>query len=287
MKYETLIWSGCSHSFGSAFIEENIQIGADLTKEPVIWHHKKLKEDFPNINNLQEAIDAIKERAYPNQVGKKLGFKNTYNLSVQGKGIESQLRKVSSFIIENEDKIDMSKVVFCYQMPSLCRVEIFDTGNPNKFTYYAFNFQHIMENNNQFANDFFDRHFDFDYYTAKFLMYLYEYKGFLKSKGITFLPFEFYSGEPDWNKMYVYLRDETYIQKNMNNFTNWTHHNIDFPERKLLVEKIGFWINDFNFPTPAETLKTGGYHNDGHWSPKGHDAIAKNFSEQLKEKLCL
>ena len=78
-----------------------------------------------------------------------MGFENTYNLSIPGKGIESQFRKVTSFIINNEDTIDFTKAVFCYQLPAFNRVEILNTTNNNKnrIDFLNYNFQTLEENN--------------------------------------------------------------------------------------------------------------------------------------------
>ena len=293
MKYETLIFSGCSHSFGSGMMNEDfnelIKEYGSLKNAPVEWCNPKCYEDFPNVVSVDDATEAIKQRAYPHQIGKQLGFKNTYNLSVQGGGIEIQLRNVSSFIIENENKIDFSKSVFCYQLPSLTRIEILKNANElnlDKFSWMNFNFSHLSDNE-EYGLDFFIRHFDFDFYIAKFLMYLYEYKGFLNSKGIEFLPFEFI---PDgimknMNKLFPYQREESVIQKIMNYRQPWTHYRTTFPTREELINKIEFWEPNFQLLGLPETLKSEGYCNDNHWSPKGHDRIAKALSIELKQKL--
>ena len=145
-KINTLLWSGCSLSFGSGIIDEwgdlgNRVLGNRQDKPdkrqpgwevlstgeidnsvPVFWASEKFKEKYPEIKTQQEAMDFVKEMSYPMQVGKNLGIENTYNLSIPGRGVESQLRVVSSFIINNQDKIDFTKCVFCYQIPSLVRV---------------------------------------------------------------------------------------------------------------------------------------------------------------------
>lgn len=286
MKYETLIWSGCSHSFGSGMMNESKR-----PDELVEWFHPKLYEEFPNVVTVEDAREAIKNRAYPNQIGKKLGFKNIYNLSVQGVGIEPQLRKVSSFIIEKEDTLDFTKAVFCYQLPAFNRIEILKNEESGKFNkdglgYMTFNFQ-ILSENNEWGKDFFIRHFDFDFYVAKFLMYLYEYKGFLESKGITFLPFLLYPGNfiSKYKNVFPYQRDEDVIIHTINKKAEWAHHEQKFPSRKTLLEKIGFWQQDYHFPNIPTTLKDEGYCNDNHFSPKGHDAVAENLTPYLKKQL--
>ena len=290
MKYKTLIWSGCSHSFGSGMFSENNHGNDNLDKKPVEWCNPKCYEDFPNVVSVSDAMREVAKRAYPNQIGELMGFENTYNLSVPGKGIETQFRKVTSFILQNEDTIDFSKAVFCYQIPALNRVEILDMRNDKGIIDFAnHNFQTISENDELIKN-YFINHFDFDYYVAKFLMYLYEYKGFVESKGITFLPFHFIDGKVgDDENVYKYIKSEEYMmgRSGMNKGREWEQVDVRFPERKKLIEKIQHldltgWQNN---PNKVETLKSEGYCDDNHWSPRGHDVLAKNLIPIIKKRL--
>lgn len=291
MKYKTLLWSGCSHSFGSGMLGSST--ADDMRNEPVVWNHPKLYDDFPNVVTTADAMKAIEERAYPHQIGKKLGFENIYNFSIPGTGIEPQLRKVTSFIVNNEDTIDFTKAVFCYQIPVFNRTEILDMRDSDSTIKFAhFNFQNIedVDNGDDFSKNYYLNHFDFDYYMAKFLMYLYEYKGFIESKGMVFLPFQF-MGQDTVTKLYdivyPYIKPEEYMTSGnaMNISRSWQHMDVNFPNRKTLVKKIQHWDVIFNQPEPVNTLIGEGYNDDYHWSPKGHDAIANNLAPKLKEKL--
>jgi hypothetical protein len=292
MKYKTLIWSGCSHSYGSGIFQENgHKLDEDLETKPVEWSSPKCYDDFPNVVSVADAMREVALRAYPMQIGKKMGFENTYNLSVPGHGIETQFRKVTSFIIENEDKIDFSKAVFCYQIPAFNRVEVLDSRNSDSLFFSVYNFQ-VIEENGDFAKNYYLNHFDFDYYVAKFLMYLYEYKGFIESKGIKFLPFQFYEGKSineAYDKLYPYIKSEEIItgKNGMNRGRGWEQIDVRFPNRKTIVEKIQHWDIKWRTPLQPGTLASEGYCNDGHWSPKGHDVLADNLIPQLKEKLGL
>jgi hypothetical protein len=142
----------------------------------------------------------------------------------------------------------------------------------------------------ELIKNYFINHFDFDYYVAKFLMYLYEYKGFVESKGITFLPFHFIDGKvEDDENIYKYIKSEEYMtgRSGMNKGREWEQVDVRFPERKKLIEKIQHldltgWQNN---PNKVETLKSEGYCNDNHWSPRGHDALAKNLIPIIKKRL--
>jgi hypothetical protein len=285
MKFQTLIWSGCSHSYPTGFYEEVYDKKIDLTKEPVNWATPSYSAEFPNVKTIKEAEFATIEKAHPHLIGKALGFKNIHNLSLPGTGIEAQLRKVSSFIIENEDKIDFTKCLFIYQIPALTRIDLLKNPQPD----YGFNFYNSSMREEKLGQEFILNYFDFDYYVAKYLMYLYEYKGFLESKGITFIPFEnVYEShfESEITNMYPYERDESVVVKTLNNRSNWTTEYINFPKRTELVKKIGIWSwQESDCKTPIPTFKSEGISGDNHYSLKGHAIFAERFIPKLKSKL--
>jgi hypothetical protein len=285
MKYETLIWSGCSHSYPTGFYHEHYAKHIDLNIQPIQWTHPSIEQEFPNIKTVREAQFATMEKAHPHLIGRALGFKNIHNLSLPGTGIEAQLRKVSSFIIQNENKIDFKKTLFIYQIPALSRIDLLK--NPQ--LSYNFNFYNSSMREEPLGQQFILNYYDFDYYVAKFLMYLYEYKGFLESKGITFLPFENICEEDFEEQMYEvykYERDENDVVNSLNQRSNWTTEDINFPTRKELVDKIGIWTwNDRKTGTDIPTFKSEGINDDSHYSLNGHKAFAERFIPKLKNKL--
>ena len=274
MKYETMIWSGCSMTMGNGMIEDNPP--KDLIKsDSVIWKHPKFYELFPDVKTYGEAMEAVKQTTYPMLLGKKLGLK-TYNLAVGGSGIEVQLKALTSFLLNT--KIDYSKTLFCYQIPELSRVEILNNldkpkAEMDKFTFHPFNYNIIEDNPN--LQYFFLNHFDFDYYTAKHLMRLVEYKGFLKSKGIDSMFF----GEIEQFK-YEEKTDE-FMQNNMLNFNPWSHEDVKFPSWKSLMKELDIKNPPFN--NKIKTLRDDGYGNDGHYSPNGHKQLAEIYERFLKD----
>lgn len=279
MRYETLIWSGCSHSYPTGFYHEQYSKEVDLNIEPVKWVTPSYADEFPNIHNIKDAQEATIQKAHPHLIGKALGFKNIHNLSLPGTGIEAQLRKVSSFIIENEEKIDFTKCLFIYQIPALSRIDLLKMGGESdKFNFY--NSSMIEE---PLGHQFILNHYDFDYYIAKYLMYLYEYKGFLESKGIEFLPFENIR-EEEILKPYTYQKNEEVITDTLNVRSNWTTENVKFPKREKLIEKIGIWAWK-KIDEVIPTFKSEGINEDNHYSLKGHIVFAEKFTNALKTKL--
>ena len=185
MLIETMIWSGCSIPFGTGMVyEANQQVN-----EAVEWWHPKFYEVFPDVKTIGQAREAVNQISYPIQLGKRLGM-DTYNLSISGFGIESQLRTVSSFILNNKDKIDYTKTMFCYQIPELSRVELLNyprhkLSGIEQSKFFEFS-------GTALPKDFLLKHFHVDFYTAKYLMKLVEYRGFLESRGIKVFFFDMY-----------------------------------------------------------------------------------------------
>jgi hypothetical protein len=284
MKYETLIWSGCSHSYPNGFYYEHYNKQTNLNIEPVKWLHPSYETEFSNVKTVREAQFATMEKAHPHLIGRALGFKNIHNLSLPGTGIEAQLRKVSSFIIQNENKIDFKKTLFIYQIPALSRIDLIK----NTENFHQLNFYNSSMIEEPLGKQFILNHFDFDYYIAKYLMYLYEYKGFLQSKGITFLPFENLN-EEDWEKeiyqVYKYEKEESLIVNNLNERSNWTTEDVKFPTREKLVKEIGIWPWRERIMQVIPTFKSEGINDDSHYSLNGHKLFAEYFIPRLKSKL--
>ena len=270
-----MIWSGCSMTMGYGIIEDNPDNGKVKKDNPVQWTHPKFYELFPDVKTYGEAMEAVKQTTYPMQLGKKLGLK-TYNLAVGGSGIEVQLKALTSFLLNT--KIDYSKTLFCYQIPQLSRVELLNNldkpkAEMDKFTFHPFN-GYLIDSTPDLKN-FFINHFDFDYYTAKHLMRLVEYKGFLKSKGIDSIFF----GEINQFK-YEEKTDE-FMQNNMLNFNPWSHEDVKFPSWKALIKEL-----DMKNPSKGyeiTTLKQDGYGDDMHYSPNGHRQLAEIYERFLKD----
>jgi hypothetical protein len=285
MLSETMIWSGCSIPFGSGMISNdwlgptnNVSIVADVEsydrmEDPVVWSHPKFYELFPDVKTHGESIEVVKQISYPMQLGKRLGM-DTYNLSIPGFGIESQLRTVSSFILNNKDKIDYTKTMFCYQIPSLSRVELLNYSE-HKLSGIkqskSFSFSGTT-----LPKDFLLKHFHVDFYTAKYLMKMVEYRGFLESRGIKVFFFDMFKRTIDRN-WYVSKSDQFMIN-NMLSFTN-----LKFPSQKSILKELD--IQSIVDADDIETLAEAGFNDDSHFSPKGHTQVADIYEKFLREKL--
>ena len=278
MSIETMIWSGCSIPFGSGMIN-NDWLGPnynekgiadvesyDRMEDPVVWSHPKFYDLFPDVKTHGESIEVVSQISYPMQLGKRLEI-DTYNLSIPGFGIESQFRTASSFILNNKDKIDYTKTMFCYDIPALSRVELL--LNDKKQGNFLFN-------STTLPKDFLLNYFQVDYYTAKYLMKMVEYKGFLESKGIKVFFFDMVKRDIDRN-WYVSKSDQFMIN-NMLSFTN-----LKFPSQKSILKELD--IQSIVNAGDIETLAEAGFNSDSHFSPKGHTQVADKYEKFLREKL--
>ncbi len=280
-------------TYGNGMIDERGKTTEELySDKKVEWLHPKFLETFPDVKTMKQGCEAVKQISYPMQVGKKLGL-DTNNLAVGGYGVESQLRKISSFLIKNKNKIDCTKTIVCYQIPALSRVELLNNldihGEP-RFHFYPFQ---ISRGKNVSLHPrlehFFKYNFDFDFYIAKYLMQLVEYRGFLESKGILFLPHNM------TEESFPYERGDEYIEKNMLNFNQWNHVKVDFPNRKSLFKELKLWKEpDFEIDQnkdpgkkyyKALTLIDCDYNEDFHYSPEGHTILAEVYAKHLKDFL--
>ena len=276
MSIETMIWSGCSIPFGSGMISNdwlgptnNVSIVADVESydRPVVWSHPKFYELFPDVKTYGESIEVVSQISYPMQLGKRLEI-DTYNLSIPGFGIESQFRTVSSFILNNKDKIDYTKTMFCYDIPALSRVELL--LNDKKQGNFRFN-------STPLPKDFLLNYFQVDYYVAKYLMKMVEYKGFLESKGIKVFFFNMCKRSEGDQHWYVSKSDQFMIN-NMLSFTN-----LKFPSQKSILKELD--IQSIVEAGDIETLAEAGFNSDSHFSPKGHTQVADIYEKFLREKL--
>ena len=279
MSIETMIWSGCSIPFGSGMIN-NDWLGPnynekgiadvesyDRMEDPVVWSHPKFYDLFPDVKTHGESIEVVSQISYPMQLGKRLEI-DTYNLSIPGFGIESQFRTVSSFILNNKDKIDYTKTMFCYDIPALSRVELL--LNDKKQGNFRFN-------STPLPKDFLLNYFQVDYYVAKYLMKMVEYKGFLESKGIKVFFFNMCKRSEGDQHWYVSKSDQFMIN-NMLSFTN-----LKFPSQKSILKELD--IQSIVNAGDIETLAEAGFNSDSHFSPKGHTQVADIYEKFLREKL--
>lgn len=251
MIIENLIWSGCSLSFGSGFIDER---NADVN---VKWLSEKLNKSF--INTTIEAREWVKQISFPYQFGKKLGCKNIHNLSIHGFGIEPQLRKTLSFLINEKPPFD--KTLIGIQIPNLSRIEIIDnTITPFKWLYPS---AIINSPHKGIGYHFMTENYNLIFHQIKMIFELWKFKQILENLNYKSIFIEF--------GCYDRIRDLDYkIDMNINEPNIWNHESVEFPNIENLISYLNVLTINNNF----STFKSEGINEDLHFSEKGHTEIS-------------
>lgn len=251
MKINNLIWGGCSLSFGSGFLDET-----NYTNK-VKWTSDKLFQ--PHIKTIDDAKDWVKNISFPYQLGKKMGIENISNLSIHGYGVEPQLRKLLSFIINTQPSI--SDTLIGFQIPNLSRIEIIDnTHNPFKWL----NMASVLHSEQMGVGyTFFKENYNLTFHQIKMIFEIWKFKKILDGMGYNTIFIEF--------ACYDSIKSINYeCDVNINELNNWTHENVNFPNIFNLIE----YINVLSITETFDTFKSEGINDDLHFSQNGHSQIS-------------
>lgn len=286
MKPNHIIWSGCSFTFGSGFISEDDQDMKSEDDKPKFMH--PLLEKKYSWGSVREAKQRVKEISYPHQVGKELGV-TSYNLAIQGFGIDSHIQKVTSFILENKHNIDFESgdAIVMFQVSHFSRME---------FWYHFFNDKiglsgaNAPEEHPSFLKEFLINSFNEEYEIYKYVLDLIRFKGFLKSRGIEFYPYSF--GGDYLTSIDEYIKDDEYWRKKIPKVWNWEHEETILPSIKDLIKELNpISIDPYKYVwDDKQSVKhatfIGEYkeYKDAHFTERGHELLKKGFVEYLKEQ---
>lgn len=280
-----LIFSGCSFTFGSGFIDEAESNITNDEKKPIFMHpglEKKYQWETYKI-----AKEEVKKISYPLQVGKELDV-SAYNLAIQGFGIDSHLQKLTAFILENKYNIDFSKGegIVMYQVADFSRMEFWDIHSKNKTGLSgAGQFEDVPP----FLKDYFIYSYNFEYQVYKYLIQLIHFKGFCESRGINFHPYSF-DGSYLWD-IHTQITSEINWEEEIPKVWSWEHEKTILPNIKELIKELNpISVNPYKYvwddaysPIHA-TFGGAGYHDDAHFTEEGHKLIAKGLIEFLKQE---
>lgn len=280
-----LLFSGCSFTFGSAFISEEDADMLDERKKPKFLH-PRLEKEY-GWKSVAEAKEGIKKISYPHQVASELGV-TAYNLAIQGVGIDTHLQKLTAFILENKYNIDFKsgEAIVMLQIADFSRVEFWS----NKFnTKVNLSGNGQIEDVPDFLKSWFVDSYNEEYQIYKHLIQLLHFKGFCESRGIKFYPYSF-DGSYVTN-IHTHIRSDINWREKMIKMFDWEHETAILPDVKELVKELNpISINPFEYLwDDAQSVKHAtflgeGYHNDSHFTEKGHKLIAKALTEFLTQK---
>ena len=136
IKIKNLIVGGCSFTAGCGFSNKE-----DWQKPEKSFHfaHEGLKKHFtePFTNgNIRKQIEQL---TYPTLLGKKLNIKNVKNLAVAGMGYPIHTRRIFSYLLNNQDKINFKETLVILQLTSLQRPELIYTSTDSTINYCFIN----------------------------------------------------------------------------------------------------------------------------------------------------
>ena len=282
--FDTLITSGCSHTYGSGMIRTSHD-EIDVNDIDTFITHRDLKKFFNGVTKLDDARKRLIELSWTGVLAKELNIKSYYNLGIPGSGVDTQMRYIYSFIEKYKNKLNFSNTLFLYRVPSLTRVEFITHENGT----WGFTSSLSLEAGgdlNSLSKNLLLNHFDFDFYLSKNLNNLVFLKKYVESFGITFKPFSLGSKSlDDLLKTYEYIyHDEEHHNKKLNRFAE-NHYEIEFPKIKEILNDLDFLLVDLDIPYgyPTSLVHDGYSEDDYHHSPEGHKILGKNLAYHLKK----
>lgn len=282
--FDTLITSGCSHTYGSGIIR-TVHDGIDVNDIDTFITHPNLKKFFNGITKLDDAKKRLIELSWTGVLAKELNIQSYYNLGIPGSGVDTQMRYIYSFIEKNKNKLNFSNTLFLYRVPSMTRVEFITQENGMWRFTSSMNLE-VSNDSDLLSKNLLLNHFDFDFYLSKNLNNLVFLKKYVESFGIIFKPFSLGSKSlDDLLKTYEYTYyDEEHHNKRLNYFAE-THYDIEFPKIKKILNDLDFLLVDLDVPNgwPTSLVHDGYSDNDYHHSPEGHKILGSNLAYHLKK----
>jgi hypothetical protein len=277
IKIKNLIVGGCSFTAGCGFSDKE-----DWQKPEKSFHfaHEGLKKHFtePFTNgNIRKQIEQL---AYPTLLGKKLNIKNVKNLAVGGMGYPIHTRRIFSYLLNNQDKINFKETLVILQLTSLQRPEL---PHPSPKQDGTINYCFInkeFDSEDYRATSYINEHYDSHYLQLKGLNEISFFNGWCKSMGIKVIFLDFHN----WVKT-IKLDEErknliTPISTiNQHQYTLF-HDSIEYPNIDTILKQMDIVSVDSKRCGFADF----GYHDDAHWPPEGHEIVAENIYNILTKK---
>lgn len=282
MKIDNFIWGGCSFSAGSGFTDRPTWKNP---KADFIFAHKDLKQYFEEPHNVGNVKSQIEKIVFPYQVGKKLGASNIQNFAAGGMGYPIQIRKIFSYLIENEDKLDFTKTSVGIQLTSFQRDEVIKVDLKEHLPNHdvdriSFSFLDGQSYVNH-AKDYILKYWDGAYSVMNALQNLIIFRGWCENMGIKLHLFEFCCSVENQINPY---KERIELWRTQINHQELSHNVPDFPQietlvKKLKIEPIG------ELPGGIKSFMNEGFHDDVHFSITGHNQVTEFLYDAYKNKL--
>jgi len=276
MKIKNLIVSGCSFTAGCGFFKTPLSPKPENNNERKIdFAHKGLekyfKEPFTNYHLKQQ----VEKMMYPSILGEKLNIKNVKNLAVGGMGYPIHTRRIFSYLLNNQDKINFNETLVILQLTSLQRAELPYPKKDNVIHYC-----HIADGfGDETASNYLINHYNPYYLILKGLYELSLFKGWCESMGIKIVFLDILGKVSFWKGEEIHMGE---TPGTINNHQYSLYHDyIRYPSIKDIVSS---W-NVVTIKTKGYMFSDNGYHDDAHFVPEAHEDIAEKMHIELKKLL--
>jgi len=276
MKIKNLIVGGCSFTAGSGFFktqlspkqENNNNIKIDFAHKGL---EKYFKEPFTNYHLKQQ----IEKMMYPSRLGEKLNVENVKNLAVGGMGYPIHIRRIFSYLISNQDKINFNETVVLLQLTSLQRAEL-----PNPKEENVIEYCHIGDGDgDEGASNYLINNYNPYYLILKGLYELSLFKGWCESMGIKIVFLDILGKVGFWKGEEIHM-GQTPTTINNHQYSLY-HDYIRYPSIKDILSS---W-NIVTIETKGYRFCDNGYHEDTHFVPEAHEDIAEKMYIELQKLL--
>lgn len=277
MKIKNLIVGGCSFTAGCGFFKTELSPKQENNnKRKIDFAHKGLekyfKEPFTNYHLKQQ----VEKMMYPSILGEKLNIKNVKNLAVGGMGYPIHTRRIFSYLLNNQDKINFNETLVLLQLTSLQRAEL---PIPKKDNIIEYSYIDDGDGLGSGVGDYLINNYNPYYLILKGLYELSLFKGWCESMGIKIVFLDI-SGKVDfWNGEEIHMGQ---TPSTINNHQCAMYYDyISYPKIKditSMMDVITINPNGYKF-------SDNGYHDDAHFVPEAHEDIAEKIHIELKKLL--
>ena len=275
-KIKNLIVGGCSFTAGCGFFKTELSPTPKDYHKNVEFAHEGLKKYFEEPFTSGNMKQQIEKLMYPTLLGEKLNVKNVKNLAVGGMGYPIHTRRIFSYLLNNQDKINFNETLVILQLTSLQRVEL---PTPKKDN--AIHYCHIGDagDGDTSAREYLINHYKPYYLILKGLYELSLFKGWCESMGIKIVFLDILGKVGFWKGEEIHM-GQTPATINNHQYSMY-HDYIRYPSIKDIVSS---W-NVVTIETKGYRFSDNGYHDDAHFVPEAHEDIAEKMYIELQKLL--
>lgn len=275
MIIKNLIVSGCSFTAGCGFVKGGLRprTHEDYDKK-IELQHDGLKKYFTEPYTTENIRQQVESMMYPALLGKKLKTEITKNLAVAGMGYPIHTRRIFSYLLNNQDKINFNETLVLLQITSLQRAELPYKRLGSNSVEYCF-----LGNGegDPTARNYLLNHYNPYYLILKGLYELSLFKGWCESIGVKIIFLDI-MGEVGYWKGEEKKMKETLDTINNHQITLF-HDYIEYPSIENIISKMDI----LTISAKGKTFWENGYHSDAHFVPEAHEDIAEKIYEYLED----